>query len=102
MNRGLPNGAQDSLDRACFALLAIGFLPEHAYRMEQQGASYFRPAEIAALLGLCICAFTLVILLRDNRSGYPALRCSLATFLWALACVPVWGLTLVVVSNFLR
>ena len=85
-----------------FALLAIAFLPEHAYRMEHQGAAYFRPASITALLGLFICAFTLVILLRDNRSGYPALRCSLATFLWALACVPVFGLTLVVASRLFR
>ena len=85
-----------------FAFLAVGFLPESAYRMEQQGASYIRPAAITALLGVFICALTLVILLRDNRSGYPAFRCSLATFLWALACVPVCGLTLVVVSRLFK
>jgi hypothetical protein len=91
-----------SIVSVCFAFLSFGFLPEHAYRMQQQGASYFGPAAITDLLGLSICALTLVILLRDNRSGYPALRCSLATFLWALACVPVCGLTLVVVSRFFK
>jgi uncharacterized membrane protein len=85
-----------------FALLAFGFLPEHAYRLEQQDASYLRPAAATALLGLFICTLTLILLLRDNRSGYPAPRCALATFLWALACVPVCGLTVVVVTSFFQ
>src|SRR5262245_56470460 len=58
-----------------FAFLALGFLPEHSYRIEQQGGSYLLAAAVIALLGLFICTFTLIILLRDNRSGYPAPRC---------------------------
>jgi hypothetical protein len=40
--------------------------------------------------------------LRDNRSGYPSFRCSLATLLWALACVPVALLALNVIGGFFR
>ena len=85
-----------------FALLAFAFLPEHSYRLQQQGAGYLTSAGIAALLGLIFCAFTSVILLRDNRSGYPSMRCSLATLLWALACVPIFFLTVVVIGGFFR
>jgi hypothetical protein len=85
-----------------FALLSFAFLPEHSYRLQQQGAGYLTPASITALVSLVVCAFTLVVLLRDNRSGYPSMRCSLATLLWALACVPILFLTLVVIGGFLR
>ena len=84
------------------ALLAFAFLPEHRYRMEQQGSAYLTAAAIAALLGLVVCALTLIILIRDNQSGYPAFRCSLATLLWALACVPVLLLTAIVIGGFVR
>jgi hypothetical protein len=95
-----------SLTVSIIALLlgfhAFAFLPEHSYRLHQQGASFLTQAGIAAALGLFWCTFTLFILLRDNRSGYPSMRCSLATFLWALACFPVLFLTVVVIGGFLR
>ena len=81
---------------------AFAFLPEHSYRLHQQGAAFLTQAAIAVVLGLCWCAFTLLILLRDNRSGYPSMRCSLATFLWSLACLPVLFLTVVVIGGFFR
>src|ERR1035441_573988 len=81
-----------------FAFLALAFLPEHSYRLQQQRTAYLTQAGITAGLGLVVCAFTLILLLRDNRSGYASFRCSLATLLWALACLPVLFLTLVVVG----
>ena len=85
-----------------FAFLAFALLPEYAYRLQQQGASFLTQAWIITLLGLLACAFTLMILLRDNRSGYPSFRCSLATLLWALACVPVSLLALNVIGGLFR
>jgi hypothetical protein len=85
-----------------FAFFAFAFLPEHSYRLQQQDASYLTVATLTALLGLVICAFTLFILVRDNRTGYPSFRCSLATLLWALACVPVFFLTLIVIGGLFR
>jgi len=70
--------------------------------MQQQGWGYLAPAGILTLLGLVVCGFTLVILFRDNRSGYSPSRCSLATFLWALACVPIFFLALVVIGGIMR
>jgi hypothetical protein len=81
---------------------AFAFLPEHSYRLNQQRATFITQAGIAAALGLFWCVFTLFVLLRDNRSGYPSFRCSLATLLWALACFPVLFLTVVVVGGFWR
>jgi hypothetical protein len=85
-----------------FAFLAFAFLPEYGYRLQHQGAAFRTQAGITALLGLLACASTLMILLRDNRSGYPSLRCSLATLLWALACVPVSLLALNVIGGYFR
>lgn len=85
-----------------FALLAFSFFPEHAYRLEQQGRAFLFQSGIAATLGLLYCGFTLVLLLRDDRSGYPSFRCSLATLLWALACVPSVFLALSVVREACR
>jgi len=85
-----------------FALYAFAFLPEHSYRLHQQGTAFLIRAGTAAALGLLYCVFTLVILLRDNRSGYPSLRCSLATLLWALACFPILFLAVVVVGGVWR
>jgi hypothetical protein len=84
------------------AFYALAFLPEHSYRLSQQGTAFLTQAAIAAALGLIWCAFALWILLRDNRSGYPSFRCSLATLLWALACFPVLLLTLTVVGELWR
>ena len=81
------------------AFYAFAFLPEHSYWLRQQGEPFLIQAGIAAMVGLLYCAFTLVILLRDNRSGYSSFRCSLATLLWALACVPILFLALVVIGG---
>lgn len=91
-----------SLASSFFAFLALAFLPEHSYRLRQQGMGYLTPAAVTAFLSLTVCSITLFILVRDNRSGYPPFRCSLATLLWALACVPVFWLILVVAGGFLR
>jgi hypothetical protein len=85
-----------------FGLFAFGFLPEHRYRFQQHGAAYLTSAGITASVGLAICALTLGILLKGNRSGYSSSRCALATLLWALACVPVLFLTAVVIEELLR
>jgi hypothetical protein len=89
-----------SLVASMFAILATSFLPEHEYRMEHQASSYYFPALATALVGLAICIFTLLNLIRDNRSGYPSFRCSLATMLWALACVPIGFLGFLIISWF--
>lgn len=81
------------------ALHAFAFLPEHAYRLQHGGVAFLAQAAVAAGLGLLFCALTLFILLRDNRSGYPSFRCSLATLLWALACLPIFFLTWVVIGR---
>jgi len=85
-----------------FAFHAFAFLPEHSYQLHQRRAAFLTQAGIAAALGLFWCAFTLFILLRDNRSGYPSFRCSLATLLWGLACFPVLFLTAVVIGGLWR
>jgi hypothetical protein len=94
-----------SLIGLLFALFGIMFLPElpeHTYRLQRHGAAFLTQAAIAAALGLLYCAFNLWILLRDNRSGYPSFRCSLATLLWAFACTPVLVLSAAVVREFWR
>jgi hypothetical protein len=85
-----------------FALLALGFLMEHGYRLHQHRIAFLRQSGIAAALGMLYCAFTLILLLKDNRSGYPSFRCSLATLLWALACFPILLLTAFVVRELVR
>jgi hypothetical protein len=79
------------------ALLATTFLPEHAYRLQQHGATYLRPAAIIATLGFSVSVFTLIRLLKDT-AGYPSHRCSIATLLWALGSVPILLLCLTVIS----
>jgi len=74
-----------------FGMYAVAFLPEHSYRIHEQGPTFLLQAGIAAAFGLLYCAFTLVILLRDNRSGYPSFRCSLAGPLRAFRfCFLLW------------
>ena len=85
-----------------FGFYAFAFLPEHSYRLHQQREAFLTQAGTAAGLGLLWCVFTLFMLLGDNRSGYPSFRCSLATLLWALACLPVLFLTVVVIGGFWR
>ena len=88
-----------SLVSLFFGFLALGFLPEHTYRLRQQGMGYLTSAAVATILSLAVCSITLFILIRDNRSGYPAFRCSLATLFWALGCAPVIWLILVLVGE---
>ena len=81
---------------------ALAFLPEHGYWLQQNRATFLLQSALAAGLGMLYCAFNLVILLRDNRSGYPSFRCSLATLLWTLACFPVLFLAIVVIGDLCK
>jgi hypothetical protein len=83
-----------------FAFVAFSYLPEHSFRLRQQGMDYLMPATISVAASLVVCALTLLILVRDNQSGYPSFRCSLATLFWAFACVPVFWLFLILVRAF--
>ena len=85
-----------------FAFLAFGSLWEHRFRMEQEGTRYFIQAGTVAFLGLLVCIVGLINLLKDDRSGYPSMRLSVATLLWALASFPIIGLSLMVVATLLR
>jgi hypothetical protein len=85
-----------------FALHALGVLTARGYQLYEKRSAFLRQSGIAAALGVLYCAFTLIILLKDNRSGYPSFRCSLATLLWALACFPILLLTAVVVRELWR
>jgi hypothetical protein len=89
-----------SIIELLFAFFAFAFLPEQDFRIQRQGLSYLVPAAVTALLGVVVCILTLIILLRDNRSGYPAIRCSLATLLWAMGCVPILFLAMSVAGSF--
>jgi hypothetical protein len=89
-----------SLVALLFALLATSLLPEHHYRIEHQGTSYFAFAVAIVVGGLSTCAFSLANLIRDSRSGYPSFRCSLATLLLALACGPTGFLAFLLVGRF--
>ena len=85
-----------------FGLLALSFLFERGYRLQQQGSTFLVQSGVAAILGLLFCAFTLIVLLRDNRSDYPSFRCSLATMLWGLSCFPIFALVVIVVRDLCR
>jgi hypothetical protein len=87
---------------AFFAVLATVFMPESWYRWQHLGMKYLMPAGIIALLGLTDCAVTFVCLLRDDKSGYPSFRLSVATLLWAVACVPILFLSLVLIGFVLQ
>jgi hypothetical protein len=43
-----------------------------------------------------------VNLLKDDRSGYEAFRLSVATLLWALACIPISLLFAAVMNQVIR
>jgi hypothetical protein len=59
-------------------------------------------AAFVAGLGLTFCTLNLILLLRDNRTGYESFRLSLATLLWALACFPIVLLAIGVVGGVLK
>jgi hypothetical protein len=91
-----------SITSLCFSFLVSGLLPMFAYRRQQQGAEYLATAGLAVISGVAVCSFNLFILLKDNRSGYPSWRCSLATLLWAIACAPICIFLVLLVREFLR
>jgi hypothetical protein len=79
-----------------FAFLAMGVFP-----MEQNSQHLFATGVIA-VLGLMVCMLTLLVLLHDGGTGYPSFRCSVATLLWSLSCVPIVWLTVMLVSRALE
>ena len=58
--------------------------------------------EVIAGLCFAVALVTFWRLLSDNRSGYAAMRLSVATLIWALACVPIAFLTCTVVGDLLK
>jgi drug/metabolite transporter (DMT)-like permease len=80
-----------------FAVLAFAFVPEFSFRVQQGGTHFRSQASVMAALAAMVCLVTLVILLRDERSGYPSSRLSVAILFWALSCVPVVMLVLQVI-----
>jgi hypothetical protein len=88
-----------SLVALSVALFATSLLPDHNYRM-QQGNIYFFLALTVVVAGLAFCAITLINLGLDRRSGYPSLRCSLATVILALAWGPIAFLGFVLMGWF--
>lgn len=85
-----------------FGLNAFAFLPEHTFRLRQQGISFLIHSGIAAALAVLLAIITLIVLIRDDRNAYPSMRLAVATFLWALACFPTGWLTIIVVGEVLR
>lgn len=81
------------------ALIAITFLPESDYRLRHLGADYLLPASVIAISGFAVCCLTFVNLLRDDKSGYEGFRLSVATLLWALACIPISFISLIVIAG---
>lgn len=83
------------------ALLALIFalcVPESDYRLTHQGPNYLLPASIIAFLGFVTCCLAFVNLLRDDKCGYEGFRLSVTTLLWALSCVPIAFLSLIVIG----
>src|SRR5258708_7613891 len=89
-----------SIVALCFAFLAVAFLPEYNYRLQHQGAPYLWQIGITVLSGVVVCLVTFLGLLKDGANGYPSFRCSLATLLWAPACVPIGFLAAVTMKDF--
>lgn len=71
------------------AFLAFGFVPDFEFRLQQGGAHFHFAASAMAFLSATVCLLTMIILLRDERSGYPSSRLQVAILLWALSCGPV-------------
>ena len=84
------------------AFCSFGFLFEHSYQLRMQGARFLTGAGIMALLGLIVCTVVIINLIRDDRSGYPSFRLSLATLLRALACFPIVFLAATVMADFFK
>ncbi len=91
-----------SLVACFFGVNAFAFIPEHGYRLHQQGTRFLFNAGIAATVALVADIITLIVLLRDDRSGYPSMRFSLATLLWALGCFPTGWLAVIVLGGVLK
>ena len=84
-----------------FGFVALGMLFGLGHPSRQGSSSNLVSPAVGAGIGLLACAATLVVLLRGGRSGYPANRLSLATFIWALGGVPVVLLTIAVIRELL-
>ena len=95
-----------SLTVACLALLyglfPLAYVVGASHQMHEQDVGFLLLASITALLGWIICAATLIVLLKDSRTGYPSFRCSVATLLWSFACVPVLFLTVGIARGLMR
>lgn len=84
-----------------FGLLALSMLFAVGHAGPPSSLGDLVAPAMGAGIGLLACAATLLVLLRAGRDGYPADRLSLATFLWALGCVPVVLLTIGVIRLLL-
>lgn len=81
-----------------FGLWALASIPHLA----TDSIVWLRQSGFVAAVGLGYCTLNLIILLKDNRSGYESFRLSLATSLWALACFPILSLVVGVVSTLFK
>jgi hypothetical protein len=82
-----------------FALLAFGFLLGGDYRLQREGEDYLLSAYVSAIAGFTVWCVGFVNLLKDDRSGYESFRLSVATLLWALSCLPISLLLLMVMGE---
>jgi hypothetical protein len=81
-----------------FGLWASACIPHYA----TDATKWLLDAAFVAGLGLTFCTLNLILLLRDNRTGYESFRLSLATLLWAIACFPIVLLAIGVVQGILK
>lgn len=81
-----------------FGLWALACMPYYATDERR----WLLDAAFVAGLGLTYCTLNLILLLRDNRTGYQSFRLSLATLLWALACFPIVLLVIGVVRGVFK
>jgi hypothetical protein len=81
------------------SLFAVGLFPGLSERLREPEVSFLVMGGVTAGLGILVCILNLWLLIRDNLTGYPAMRCSVATLVWAFACLPFFALAVVVVRN---
>lgn len=82
-----------------FAFLASGLL---IGTREEPDADWLLAGYIIAIVGFTVCCVALINLLRDERSGYEGFHLSVATLLWAMACVPISLLFLMVMRQVIN
>lgn len=78
------------------AFLASGFLVESKW---EQAPEWLLSAYIVAILSFATCCVGFLNLLKDDKSGYGGFHLSVATLLWALACLPISLLFLIVMRQ---